>query len=327
MDSISVSVIVPVYNTAEYLDECIRSLLIQGLKNYEIIIINDGSTDNSNDIIKKYLPNNPQIKYFLQENIGLGATRNRGVHLSSGKYIYFMDSDDYLEENALNNLFMLAEEKNLDAVFFNAKSFFDDDNNNKEILSDYYRKEYGFYKSGEDMMSDFLTNNDFKSSSCLYIVKKDILVSNNLKFIPGILHEDELHTVKLFLNIGKCEHVDNTYFHRRVRANSIMTSSKTKKRFEGYFTTFIILDKIYKNHVFSSPQNKSSFTIKLKDIFRHLYTLIHFDEGVVTKEEKDTLDLISKEYNYFGVSGYLFANNLKLYFLLRKLEKIIKKAR
>ena len=102
---VKVSVIIPVYNVEQYLKECLDSVINQTLKDIEIICINDGSTDGSLKILEKYESLDDRIVVFSQENSGLSATRNKGMQLSSGEYVYFMDSDDYLELNALEELY------------------------------------------------------------------------------------------------------------------------------------------------------------------------------------------------------------------------------
>src|SRR5699024_11228741 len=94
-----ISIFIPVFNTGKYLSECLDSLLNQGLENYEIIIIDDGSTDNSAEIIEKYSNSYSNIINIYQKNNGQGSARNKGLKIAQGEYIYFMDSDDYLTKN------------------------------------------------------------------------------------------------------------------------------------------------------------------------------------------------------------------------------------
>ena len=101
MDNALVSIIVPVYNTAEYVEECIQSILSQSYKNIELILVNDGSTDGSDVVCKKY-ENLPNVIYIEQENLGTTAARKRGVEESHGEWIMFVDSDDYLLEDSIS---------------------------------------------------------------------------------------------------------------------------------------------------------------------------------------------------------------------------------
>ena len=110
-----VSIIVPCYNVEKYIDRCLLSLINQTLKEIEIILINDGSTDRTDEIIQKYLNDN-RIKYFKRTNHGIGNTRNFGLKEATGEYIGFVDSDDYIELNMIELLYKKATEKNLDIV-------------------------------------------------------------------------------------------------------------------------------------------------------------------------------------------------------------------
>ena len=94
-----ISIIVPIYNTENYLRRCIDSILTQSFENFELILVNDGSTDNSRKIIDEYKSKDKRIKVILKENGGQGSARNRGINMAKGKYIMFCDSDDFVEEN------------------------------------------------------------------------------------------------------------------------------------------------------------------------------------------------------------------------------------
>uniref|UniRef100_UPI003864C4B3 glycosyltransferase family 2 protein n=1 Tax=Methanobrevibacter sp. TaxID=66852 RepID=UPI003864C4B3 len=113
-----VSVIIPVYNVEKYLKECLDSVCNQTLANIEIICVNDGSTDNSLAILNEYAQKDGRIKIISQENQGLGAARNRGLEDASADYVYFLDSDDYIELTTLEKLFNNAVSNSSDVVLF-----------------------------------------------------------------------------------------------------------------------------------------------------------------------------------------------------------------
>ena len=113
-----VSVIVPVYNTEKYLEQAVLSLTNQTLKDIEIILINDGSTDNSLEVLSRLAVNDDRIRVMTQENGGPSKARNLGVSLSRGRYLYFMDSDDYISNDTLEECFSKSEDFNLDFLFF-----------------------------------------------------------------------------------------------------------------------------------------------------------------------------------------------------------------
>ena len=112
-----ISIIVPVYNVEKYIDKCLRSLTEQTLQDIEIIIVNDGTQDKSEDIIEKYVKDNPtKIKYYKKENGGLSSARNYGLKYVTGEYIAFLDSDDYVETNMYEEMYILAKKENAEMV-------------------------------------------------------------------------------------------------------------------------------------------------------------------------------------------------------------------
>ena len=124
-----ISIIIPIYNAEKYINKCLDSILKQTKKELEIILINDGSTDNTEKIIKTY--QDKRIKYFKNDNHGIGYSRNFGINQSTSKYIMFLDSDDYLETTACEELFNKAEKDNLDIVISDFYKVF---NNNIEEI-------------------------------------------------------------------------------------------------------------------------------------------------------------------------------------------------
>ena len=122
-----ISVIIPVYNVEEYLRECIDSVLNQTFSDFEVILVNDGSTDSSGEICDEYVEKDERVTVIHQKNGGLSVARNIGLSEANGKYVYFLDSDDYISENALATLLNIAENDSSDIVFFDAVSFTDTD--------------------------------------------------------------------------------------------------------------------------------------------------------------------------------------------------------
>ena len=132
---IKVSVVIPVYNTEKYVREAVESIMNQTLRELEIIIINDGSTDNSLQVAEELAAADSRIQVYSQTNRGLSMARNAGITHAHGRYIYFMDSDDLLEKDAMELCYSKCEEKELDFVFFDAQSFFEEDIRNAPALN------------------------------------------------------------------------------------------------------------------------------------------------------------------------------------------------
>lgn len=224
MNNIKVSVIVPIYNVEEYLEECLDSLLIQTLKEIEIIMVNDGSTDNSASIAQKYITKSSKFRLIERVNGGLSAARNSGLTQAKGEYIYFLDSDDYLVPNALEVLYNKASIENLDVIKFAAYSFEDHFKELSWEHKDGY-KYYGLYPDiyrGIDLLNKFIFNNDASfPSCCLIFSKRELIESHSLKFYEGIIHEDNLFHWQLLSLSNRVSVLNLPLYCRRFRSGSI----------------------------------------------------------------------------------------------------------
>lgn len=205
-----VSVIVPVYNTESYLKKCLDSLVNQTLKKIEIIIVNDGSTDNSQKIIDEYVKKYPQIiKAFLKKNGGLSDARNYGLKFVTGDYIGFVDSDDFVDLDMFKKLYNKAKKESLDIVVCDSIELYED-NGNK------------IYKKSNFNYSDNLVKNYIISPpmACTRIYKRNIF--DSVEFKKDIFYEDLNLTPSLVLKTKKIGFVEEGLYYYLQRAGSIM---------------------------------------------------------------------------------------------------------
>lgn len=228
------SIIIPVYNVEFYLKECIDSVLLQDFQDYEIICVNDGSTDNSLEILKSF--SDSRIKIINQENQGLSCARNSGLDIALGQYVWFIDSDDKIAENSLSELNKLIDQKPYELIFFNAKVFFDNKELEEKGWSEYKRSSIGEIQSVSFFEKETI-NKSLIVSACCYSFKRDVY--KDLRFIANIYHEDNPFFIHLIFKNqnASCYILDKELFLRRVRDNSIMTSKKSLKHFIGYSTS------------------------------------------------------------------------------------------
>ena len=205
MDKIKVSVVIPVYNSEKYMEKCLESILNQTLKEIEIIVINDGSKDNSLKKIEKYEKDN-RIKIISRENKGLTKTRNEGINISTGEYIYHLDSDDYLEKNdTLEILYNKCEKENLDILVFD---YYKVINNKKEYIKNIEIE--GIVKK-DDYFYNVIDYNGCSIWS--KIVKRDLYVKNNIKFLESIfLAEDWNISIKLGFLAEKIGKINESFY-------------------------------------------------------------------------------------------------------------------
>ena len=179
------SIIVPIYNVERYLEQCIESVLAQDYQNYELILVDDGSPDNSIDICTKYAKKYSNIVFIHKINGGISDARNTGIQLARGKYLIFLDSDDYWNDvDVLSELAKLAE-KNIDMIICGCNFLF----TNNEIHSFRLSKEGLSFNYLEDFYT-LVKNNYFKPSPWSKIIKREIILDNKLFFPTGKTHED-----------------------------------------------------------------------------------------------------------------------------------------
>lgn len=252
-----VSIIVPVYNVEAYIEECLESIINQTYQQLEIIVVDDGSTDKSNELVKTYL-SDKRIRFIEQENKGLSGARNSGLKVATGKYVLFVDSDDYIRVNMLTELVSRIEESKADLVRFNGSAFVD--GMEKVVDHDYYDFSHRLEEKLIYREDSFQANRrTFVSPVYLYLVKRSVLTEHNLLFREDIIHEDELFTPQLFLAIQTMIYVNAAYYYRRYRENSIMTIQSTaqlQRSFDSYLKIFKELELLYQSEVYNKEQKK-----------------------------------------------------------------------
>ena len=237
--NIKVSIIIPIYNVEEYLEECLVSAVKQTLNDIEIICVNDGSLDNSMEIVKRYAEKDERIVIVNKENGGLSSARNAGLDVASGEYVYFLDSDDYIVEDAMEVLYDEAKLWKLDSIYFDAESFFDQDETREKVdnYDDYYIRKNNYSKvvSGLELLANMEENDEFRASACLQMNRTAFLKEKNIRFIEGIIHEDNPFTLECMMEAQRTKHILDVLYMRRLREDSIMTMLKEYKSSWGYF--------------------------------------------------------------------------------------------
>lgn len=281
-----ISVIIPVYNVERYLRECVDSVINQTYKNLDIILVDDGSTDSSGQICDEYAKRDDRITVIHKTNSGLSDARNNGLEIAKGKYVYFLDSDDYIAENAIETLFEIAERDNSDIVFFDAVSFAD--SNDFNVKQSYIRKNNYQSGNGYDVFSALIKNDEFRSAVPLLFLKRDFLKNIGLCFIPDILYEDMIFTYQAFGAATAVSQCTEAFYHRRYRQNSIMTSSKNKKHFIS------IIAVCLNNFDFTSKINKKEDAAAKKYLSRCAFNVFNIYEKLNTCDKKEYKEELKK---------------------------------
>lgn len=226
-----ISVIVAVYNTGKYLDRCLTSLLNQTYKNLEIIVVEDCSTDNSREVLKKYV-NKENIKIiYNKKNGGLSFSRNVGLKKSTGEFIGFIDSDDYVDTDFYEKLMNSIIKNKSDIAVCDLKVFYEDTNN--EIISKCC--------NSDDFSVLGVVNNGLAASCCNKLFKKNII--SKYPFAEGKVNEDIAVVIPALVNAKKISYA-NTYYHYVQRSGSIQNSGFSDKRFDIFYGVETTLDRI-----------------------------------------------------------------------------------
>ena len=219
MSKYKISVIVPVYNVEKYIGKCLDSLVNQTLSDIEIIVVNDGSHDNSQKIIDKYVKRYPdKIKSYIKENGGQGSARNYGLEKANGEYIGYVDSDDYIKSNMYEILYNIAIKNNSDIVITRDCTVTEDNN---EYNNPYF-----------DKISDKKENAFFGNMGvCNKIYKKSII--KNIRFKENVWYEDLAFTLKVLINSKNIDYYfDEPLYYYLKRNGSTMNNSNVKKNLE-----------------------------------------------------------------------------------------------
>lgn len=304
-DKCVVSVIVPIYKVEKYLKRCIESIINQTYTYMEIILVDDGSPDCCAEICDQYSSIDNRVKVIHKNNGGLSDARNYGINIAEGEYIFFVDSDDYIELNAIENLVFYAKKNNLDIVCGDAYRVISSDSNsipNKTILlgggSD------GKIMDGEEYLVDCIYKKSFCVAVWTRMYSTKLIKKNNIYFIKGLLHEDENWTPKVILKAKRVGYFNFAFYNYIIRNNSITQTENRKKHIIDVLKTCEELENEY-NRVINSKTTKKI----LKDYLVRLYI------NTCTYGEYD-----KKFYRSKVDKGFVLRNS---YFLKTKIEALV----
>lgn len=289
MSKTDISIIVPIYNTEKYLKKCLDSLINQSKKELEFILINDGSKDNSEEIIKEY--KDERIKYYKNKNQGIGKTRNFGIEKATGKYLMFLDSDDYLEKDACELLYKKAEKENLDLV-----------------VCDYYK----VYSNGtkEEFLIDDFVNSSLESNNkllniinlgpCNKIYLKELITKNNIKYLEDLKYEDTTFVGEAMLKAKKIGKLNKPLHNYVIRENS-----ETTIRDEKCFDIIKVVDLLrnyYKENNFPKEE-LDKLTVRILTNYT-IQQRMQSDKKLAMKFIDDAFSYLEKEVKDYKNNKY-----------------------
>lgn len=239
---IKTSIIVPVYNTAEYLRDCFDSIYNQTQKEIEVIAINDGSTDDSLNILEEIKREHPKLIIYSQENKGLGAARNKGMELATGEFIYFIDSDDCIISTAMDTCYRYAKEYQLDMLMFDADTFGEIAHKSDAYDRSKLIEEQEIVMSGEEYAHKYWLKK-FSPTACLIYTETRFLKRNRLKFLSGVYYEDNEFHCKAIPLANRIMYIPQALYRRRYRETSITTSAYDLRHARDYLCVIKAVEK------------------------------------------------------------------------------------
>jgi len=260
MENKKISVIIPVYNTAPYLAQCLESVIFQTYENLEIIIIDDGSLDNSAEICEKYAAGDKRIKIIRQKNAGLSVVRNNGLAVATGEYVHFMDSDDFLDLDYYEKMSAAALHADADMVASGIKRI-------NSPHADIIVKANILLVSLQEKIR-FLEL-PWYCYVWRYLFRLSFLEKNGLKFIPGMVFEDQPFIIDAMKQANRIALVPGIQYYYLNRDGSLLSSKKDEKKIaDAQFARQYVKKFFIENAVKSAPKNEilERYKIPLLDI-------------------------------------------------------------
>lgn len=310
-----ISIIVPVYNVEKFLDKCILSLINQTYRSIEIILVDDGSTDNCPKICDYYSKKDSRIKVIHKKNGGLSDARNAGLQLAIGEYILFVDSDDYIELDTCERFIEAMGNERPDIVVGNAIK---KDGTKKTIMKHKYITK-GTLITGEEYLKQELKSRTMYMAAWLNLYRRDFLLTNNLMFKDGLLHEDEHFTPRCFLKAKKVLGTDIIFYNYLIRDNSI-----TKKKDLSLNGVHIIQTCYELAETYSKIEDKELRRL----LYNNLVTKYLYGFQIGKLYKKEYKNLIKKKFVWKHASSLrnflkaiLFITSKRAYYLINVVIK------
>lgn len=238
-----VSVVLSVYNIENYIEECLNSIIEQTYTNLEILCVNDGSTDNSLQLLNEFSKKDDRIKIIDQANQGLSSTRNAGISNATGKYIYFIDGDDFISENYIQAMVNCLEKGNAKAVHNpNYTIYYEKDHSKNEVVNVYFK--------------DSFETNRITHSTWSKLFDLSFLKETKLNFYEGLKHQDYEFWNKFIAHLDTLSFCHEEMYFYRQRLDSITYNSKTQKAYKNHI--LVCIDSIYSYY----SENKGTLNFK-----------------------------------------------------------------
>lgn len=251
---IDLSIIVPIRNTGLYLRDCIESIIGQNMDNYELILVDDGSTDNSYEICVEYSKKYSFIKVLEAGGNGVSHARNVGQNAATGEYLYFMDSDDTLEKGDFKSAFSYVMSTKPDLYIFSSNRIV------SGLREDYGMYDENEYSTGKDAFVKLRKEKNYYTLIYNLVISRKVIFNNSITWKEGIIQEDHLYIFYVFMNSRKTISEKKRIYNYYVRDNSIMNSDIAHRRFDGYGTCALEIINYFESGTFDNSVSEAIYS-------------------------------------------------------------------
>ena len=252
------SIIIPVYNVEEYLEECLESIVNQSFKDFEVICVNDGSTDNSLEILQKYAENDERFKVLNQENQGQGIARNNALNIANGEYILFVDPDDFIELNMLEVLNERLDVQNVDVAFFDYQIFGENTKTKIVRFMDEMKNTLNLNINDNFIFNwQELVKDNFRYTAMMVwnkVYSNKFLKENHIQFAPNKHAEDHIFSISATLLANKISYIKKTLYYYRKRSDSSV-NKVSENNFCIFENIAIVADFLKQNNLYKKYEH------------------------------------------------------------------------
>ncbi|MGG7145257.1 glycosyltransferase family 2 protein [Clostridium butyricum] len=307
-----ISLILPVYNVEEYIKECLESILCQTYKDYQLIVVDDGSTDKSLDIVYSFEKKFKNINILKQRNKGVSEARNLALDYVKGEYILYIDSDDFLDKEMLQVLLTKAEEYKSDVTICEYYLYYSNNLDNRNIIQHYDVDETKVYESKQVL--NYMLEDILQGQLWHKLFRTNLLKSIDIKFAPGRYIQDIFPVFKAIANSNRIVFVKKPLYYYRQRETSTVHKKNIKIADDFYFAAMSIMNYVIDNKINVNQKSFDKFYCK---------TLLKFIMYYLNANEKNNERTFRhSKYNSLQVKNYkiIFKNNINL---IEKLKIIL----
>ena len=307
------SVIIPVYKVEKYVKRCVDSVINQMTENVEIILVDDGSPDRSGEICEEYKTKYSNVLVIHKKNGGLSSARNAGMDSAQGRYIMFLDSDDWIAEGCIEQFLSIIQKYDADLIVGKARVI-DGEGNEKDKIR-YFLKE-GLYSS-RDYISLLKVEGCYSACAPFTICKREFLLKNEIRFLEGVVQEDELWTPTILLRANEIYYSDLFFYYNFVRKDSITHS--TNRQLEGHDLLMVTLKDL---ELFRTLSISKAQVLTDKMVFNYLRAICLVDDF---EEARAIMTArILRQYSYFRKTkckSFLYSISPRLYLIIHRMVK------